>query len=344
MTKQSNGRETAFVRLTGAEVSPALASAAVALVYLVLASAYILVSGAVARQLASSVADLQQIERFKGLAFVVVTAALLFAVNFALLSRMRRLESLERRMERALANAERTILAGTFARTIAHDINNGLSSAMLATSLLRDRVANDQAANDDVEIISSSLHRIAEWNRRFFEIGGRLAAQAGSIDLGNAVESAANLARHHRAAHSCTINVESHAVPGYRGVESVIQRAVLNLILNAIEAAGPEAKIDVKLEGTDGTYVLTVDDNGPGVPRELRLQILEPFFTTKAEGTGLGLASVVACARLHGGNVEVLDAPGGGARFRVTLGALESYDPLQHRSLADGPSVTKPRH
>jgi signal transduction histidine kinase len=72
----------------------------------------------------------------------------------------------------------------------------------------------------------------------------------------------------------------------------------------------------------DATQVVfTVDDNGPGVPRDERQRIFTPFYTTKDHGTGLGLAIAHTVVSLHGGSLTVDDAPLGGARFRVTLPA-----------------------
>jgi two-component system sensor histidine kinase HydH len=339
MTTQQDRGEAALKRLTGAGISPTRASAAVALVYLVAASAYILVSGSIVEQMATSVAHLERLEKMKGIAFIVVTALLMFLVNLTLLRRMRRHEDIERRMERSLANAERSVLAGTFARTIAHDINNALSPAMLTVSLLEDAVAENQEAREYTATITSSLQRVAEWNRRFFEIGGKLTAQAGRFDLAQSISAAVTLARHHRSARKAQIEVRVAPVPDYHGIDSVIQRAVLNLVLNAVEAAGPEARIVVELTPGTTHHTLCVDDNGPGVPAAMRAQVLEPFFTSKAHGTGLGLSSVLACARLHGGEVAVLDAPTGGARFLVILGPLDPVDPLHSATLGEGPSA-----
>jgi signal transduction histidine kinase len=339
MTTQSNRQESTLNRLTGAGMSPTRASATVATVYLVVAGAYILVSGSILQSIATSIEDLERLEKIKGLAFVVVTAVLMFLVNLALLRRMRRHEELERRMERALANAERSVLAGTFARTIAHDINNALSPATLTVSMLEESVSGNAEAEQYVSTIASSLQRVAEWNRRFFEIGGKLTAQAGRFDLAHSVTAAVALARHHRTARKLNIELETDSVPDYHGVDSVIQRAVLNLVLNAAEASGSEARIVVRLERGATHHLLQVDDNGPGVPAHLRERVLEPFFTSKSEGTGLGLASVLACARLHSGTVEVHDAPTGGARFRLTLGPLDPIDPLRNPALGDGPSA-----
>jgi signal transduction histidine kinase len=112
-------------------------------------------------------------------------------------------------------------------------------------------------------------------------------------------------------------------VAPFRGTETIVQRAVLNLLLNAGEAAGPDQQVRLELRGVDaGSRRITVDDSGPGIPEELQARILEPFYTTKADGTGLGLASVVSCANLHDGTVEIGDSSLGGARFILTIRAL----------------------
>ncbi len=110
--------------------------------------------------------------------------------------------------------------------------------------------------------------------------------------------------------------------------ESLLRRAVLNLVRNAVQATpeggtvtcGAEARRDGAGRGTTGdAVVLSVSDTGPGVPEGQRATIFEPFFTTRERGSGLGLALVHKCAEAHGGAVTITDAEGGGARFEITL-------------------------
>lgn len=303
-------------------VRPGRTALFVAGLYFVLASAYILISSTFASERSGSVEDLRQIEILKGLAFVLVSAVLLFAVNWGLLQRIRQNDERGRRMERSLHNAERTVLAGTFARTIAHDINNGLLAAQMNLELLRPQVAANTEASELVSEATRALARITEWNRRFFEIGGQqLFGAAKAMDLTRTITSAAELARHHRTVRTATLELSLLPEAAYTGFDSVIQRAVLNLILNAADAAGADARIRVHLlPSASATWQIIVEDNGTGIAPEIRAHILEPFFTTKEHGTGLGLASVLGCARFHNGDLRVDDSPLGGARFTLTLG------------------------
>jgi signal transduction histidine kinase len=300
---------------------PAAVAAAMAGTYLVLAAAYILVSSTFASEVSGSVEDLKRVEILKGLAFVAGSALLLFVVNLTTLRTIQRHEARTRRMERALRNAESSVLAGTFARTIAHDINNALGAATMNLELLQTYLTADPPRRALADEVAQALARITDWNRRFFEIGGRqLLDDARPLDLCAIINGAVELGRHHRKLRLAQVDVALPDDAAYTGIASIIQRAVLNLVLNAADAAGARARILVSLtEVAGGQWSITVEDNGPGIPVGMRAEVLEPFFTTKPDGSGLGLASVVACARFHGGDVRIDDSRLGGARFTLTL-------------------------
>jgi two-component system sensor histidine kinase HydH len=95
--------------------------------------------------------------------------------------------------------------------------------------------------------------------------------------------------------------------------ESLLHRALLNLILNAAEANGGRGRILVKLSGDTETIRVEVHDDGPGIPVAERDRILEPFYTTKRDGTGLGLLSVRYCCEIHGGTFDYGTSHLGGA-------------------------------
>jgi signal transduction histidine kinase len=117
------------------------------------------------------------------------------------------------------------------------------------------------------------------------------------------------------------------------GEEERLRQVLVNLTLNAIEATpdggtvrvrcGPEVGDPAPGAPGPGVCVL-IEDSGPGVPVAARDRIFEPFFTSKAKGSGLGLSIVHAIVAQHGGSVEVDDAPGGGARFNLRLPRLTS--------------------
>ena len=121
-----------------------------------------------------------------------------------------------------------------------------------------------------------------------------------------------------------TIEVDTSEAPGVVRVPAgVLRQAVYTLVQNAIEASPPGGVVSVKAWQQNGSFALSVSDEGPGVPPESRTRIFDPFFTTKSRlttgGMGLGLALVQRSVTGMGGTVEVEDAPAGGSRFVVRL-------------------------
>lgn len=304
--------------------SPWRSAATLAGAYYLIAVTYIVLSTHLASAYAVSVADLERIELAKELAFVTLTGISFFALNLWQLRRLRAHQDERVRRERIIHNAERNIMAGTFARSVAHDINNVLTVSVLAIDELRFHVQHDAAASTMAKDVEDSVNQIKEWNQRFFEIGSsRLMGDARLFDLAHTLRNTAKLARRHDHVREVAIEVAVPERAEIHGREVLVQRAILNLLLNAAEAAGPGARVQLALTPDEGAYhVISVSDSGPGIPPALRRQILEPFYTTKETGTGLGLASVVACASLHDGTVEIDESPLGGARFTLRLRAI----------------------
>jgi signal transduction histidine kinase len=101
-----------------------------------------------------------------------------------------------------------------------------------------------------------------------------------------------------------------------------VREALVNLLRNALQAA--RSRIAARVVATATHVMFEIDDDGPGVPPERRLEIFEFFFTTKQQGTGLGLPLAYRVAEEHRGSLDVSDAPMGGARFTLTPPCLQT--------------------
>jgi signal transduction histidine kinase len=115
--------------------------------------------------------------------------------------------------------------------------------------------------------------------------------------------------------------LEAAGLPAVRADGDLICQVLLGLLSNAAEAAPAGSEVALAAEARDGLIELAVADAGPGVPPELRGRVFEPFFTTRARGTGLGLAVARQIVEAHGGRIAVDEGAGGGARFTVRLPA-----------------------
>jgi two-component system sensor histidine kinase HydH len=104
-----------------------------------------------------------------------------------------------------------------------------------------------------------------------------------------------------------------------QAAQQEVGQVLLNLVLNALDAAGDAGKVDLRGEVSDENVVFQVSDSGPGIPPEVRAKLFTPFFTTKVDGVGLGLSISQKIAREHGGSLTFTTAPGEGTVFTLRL-------------------------
>jgi len=255
-----------------------------------------------------------------------------------------------------LAHAEKLASLGRLVAGVAHEINNPLNFVQANLSplgealdeieaALRDweetlragaprlglELADDAALDRSLRAARDGIAEMREGARRVRDVVASLRRIAGSgelparaVDLRAAMERARALLAP-RTPPGVTVSLDEGAaaapVPAVRGSAAELERLFVNLIGNALDAVGERGTVRLGLR-RDGRFVeATVDDDGPGVPPELRPRLFQPFFTTKPEGrgTGLGLSICDGIARRAGGTLDVADAPLGGARFRVRL-------------------------
>jgi signal transduction histidine kinase len=212
------------------------------------------------------------------------------------------------------ARDERTqmMLAG-----IAHEVRNPLGGLELYAGLLRDALAGQPERLGEVARIERELGHLRTVVSEFLEYARRATPELAAVAVRPLLEEVRELTE---AAGGARVVVDVPATLTVRADAGQLRRALLNLARNAATAMQGRAG-EVVLAGAeaDGRVRLEVRDRGPGVPAPLREKIFTPFFTTREKGTGLGLAFVREIVRDHGGDVEVVDAPGGGAVFRIDL-------------------------
>ncbi len=246
-----------------------------------------------------------------------------------------------RRNEERLRDAAKLESLGVLAGGIADDFNNLLVGIIGNASLLEEILPQDRLAREMLDGIQRAGERAAVLTRQMLAYSGRGQFLVEPLDLSAEVEQIAALLR---ASVPRDVQLRfslAAALPRIQGDSSQLQQLILNLVLNAAEAADPEGhgwvEVATSAETLDenngvplvlsedlppGEYVvLRVADNGVGMDEVTRARIFEPFFTTKFTGRGLGLAAVLGIVRGHCGGVTVDSAPGRGTTFRVYLPA-----------------------
>ncbi len=221
-------------------------------------------------------------------------------------------------------HAERMEALGRVASGIAHDFNNLLTPIVNYTELLARTGQLDGKGKQMLDGIREGALQAAELTRQILSYG---AEDDETLDMVSLGDLALELAELTRAASSQRIEVEVWAVdPGPKVPVSRarLQQAIMNLCLNAVYSIGEETghiRIEVEATTQPAGVAVSVIDDGPGVPPEIRDKLFEPFFTTKgkAEGSGLGLFMAHGTASAHGGTLELESSTVGHTCFRLWL-------------------------
>ena len=236
--------------------------------------------------------------------------------------------------EQHVVQQERLRALGTMASGIAHDFNNALAAILGFTELILHRpdTLDDkdktlryvQMMNTAALDAGNIVNRLREFYRH------REDKDAfGPVDLGAVAEQAALLTKprwmNEAQAKGITldVNIETQDVPPISGNAGELREVLTNLIFNALDAMPDGGTVTIRTRRDDTHALLEVADTGAGMTEEVRRRCLEPFFSTKGErGTGLGLAMVYGIIQRHGGDIDILSAPGQGTTFTIRIPLL----------------------
>jgi len=228
--------------------------------------------------------------------------------------------ALETAREREL-ESERLRAFREVARRVAHEIKNPLTSMRIAVDQLERALPGGTDAGNGrtataVEVMAAETNRLERLAREFAEFGRLPEGPRSDVDLVELLEELGKTG----VPDGVSVRVAGSGRRILSGYYEPLRRAFANLLRNASEAMGGTGRIDVAVTpaGAGGCSV-TIADHGPGVPAELKSRLFEPYFTTKADGTGLGLALVRQTVEAHGGSVSIGDTPGGGATFTIAF-------------------------
>jgi two-component system sensor kinase FixL len=232
------------------------------------------------------------------------------------------------RLREQLAKTSRLTTLGELAAAIAHEINQPLCAIISNAETMQDYLAGNTADLDEVrdalQDIVADGRRASEIIRRIRELLRTRRAEQAPFDVNDAVREVAALLNHRLTRDAVTAVTDFAAgLPPVLGDRVQVQQVVLNLIMNAAEAVagGPadRRRMTVSTAHSERIVTVSVSDTGPGIGADLRDRIFDAFFTTKSEGTGVGLSISRTIVEAHGGRIWAEPAAGGGAAFHFTL-------------------------
>ncbi len=232
--------------------------------------------------------------------------------------------ALERRDAEQHARARRLATLGQMTATIGHELRNPLGVIESSAFILRRKLPAEPTLTRHLERVSrqvAACHRIVE---DLLHLARDTPARLESLGVREAFEQAleeAQLDSGIQIQFSLTERVRAHADAG------LLQRALVNLLRNAGQVLGNEGRVLLEARVTSTEMVLSVQDTGPGFPPAVLGSVFEPLVTTRAEGTGLGLALVHSVMLRHGGSARAHNPREGGARVQLHFPTPASKGP-----------------
>ena len=223
-----------------------------------------------------------------------------------------------RELEALVARSERLSAMGKMAASLAHQIRTPLAAAMLYLSAARDSHDGSQA-----QLVTSGVERLHDLDKL---VNDMLLFARGTAPAEN-VRIADIFAEVHRSVMPAKPSRCHLAIDGTDALREIeanqvgVVTALTNLVCNAFEAAPDDGVVSLSAEFHRDRVEFFVEDNGPGIPQSLVQRVFEPFFSTRSQGTGLGLAVVKTVTEAHGGSVNVGPGATGGARVGIDLPA-----------------------
>jgi signal transduction histidine kinase len=237
----------------------------------------------------------------------------------ALQAEVRRLSDELEVKNRELARRNRLADLGQMASHVAHEVRNGLVPLKLYLSLLRRRVRDDASASEIVGNLESGFAALEVIVSDLLHFSANRDPQLQEISPGALAHAICQSLAPQFAAQGIRVSIDAPEEIRATADPEMIRRALLNLILNAVDAMPQGGELVVTVCATQVGVEIEVADSGPGLPDGAFSRLFEPFFTTKNNGTGLGLAIVERIAEAHGGSVMAANCPAGGAAFTLCL-------------------------
>ncbi len=224
-----------------------------------------------------------------------------------------------------LAASEKQHLLSRLLARLAHEIRNPLSSLDIHVQLLEEDIEQlaPESRNkllDRLEIVHGEIHRLEIIVKQFLRLAGPSELALEPVATEKLVGHVFALLRPEAADRGIELRLSiQNPLPPFQADLSQLTQAMLNLVINSLQAVERNGWIEIAVSANDSCMSFEIADSGPGVPLEKASAIFEPFYTTRAEGTGLGLWIVQQIVGAHQGSVQVANRPGAGAVFSLQI-------------------------
>lgn len=233
------------------------------------------------------------------------------------------LDTIECKQEQ-LVQSEKLAAIGKVTAGIAHEINNPLNNINLTAEVLLEDM--DEMSHDEkqelIKDILVQVERARDIVHHLLSFSRKKTTNREKVDIAEILDTTLNFLKNElKISNTLVKNRAKKGTALVSGNRNQLQQVLVNIILNAVQAMGRDGRIEIDL-GTDkrlNEAVLTIKDNGPGMPKEVLQHVLEPFYTTKKDGTGLGLSVSYGIIKDHNGDIKIETKKGMGTTVKIVL-------------------------
>lgn len=231
------------------------------------------------------------------------------------------------RAERSLREAESLAAMGRALSSVAHDIKTPIVAIGGFTRLVRNHLEDGHPDREKLDIVMKETQRLENMVKDMLYFARPLELSLSIEAIETIIDESIAIVDH--AAREKRVRIQKLSPQGglIVSIDAMrLKQALINVLLNAVQASPEAGTVTVSYETRGARIVIEVTDHGPGIPQEKRDEVFFPFYTTKKEGTGLGLPIVKKIVEAHAGRVRILDNAGGGVIFRIELPKLSDAD------------------
>ncbi len=214
-----------------------------------------------------------------------------------------------------MLRAEKLTALGRLSAGLAHEIRNPLTSIKVLFQTFKD---NPALTKEDMEVVLSAAEQMDDLLTRFLRFARSDEFNLTDVYINSIVKHVIKLTEFQLKDRSIGLSLELSKLPPIKADRTMIQQALLNLVLNAIEAMHDGGTLTISSKMENGSAVVGIGDTGSGISEDIRDKIFDPFFTTKGDGTGLGLSIVYNIASLHNGEIS-FESNGKGTIFTLKV-------------------------
>lgn len=230
-----------------------------------------------------------------------------------------RSEHMQQMHQAEMSRAEHLATLGELAAGLAHELRNPLAGIAGVIDVLGQDIAETDPAKEIWADVRNEISNIQRILNDLLEYTRPRTPQKMSADLNVTVEQSVRRAEQQALSRPICFSLQRTKPLTVDHDAALVGQILLNLLLNAVQSIEGEGSIEVRVDSDSHYALVSVKDTGKGIPAAQLTQVFRPFFTTKKNGTGLGLSLAQRIAESHGGRIDVVSAPGEGSKFTLRI-------------------------